>query len=159
MAALAAYGTGVHYGISSMKKWSEQVLASQEHLRQFSGVMANTYARLERQQLRLDAKTARETAGSNKYAADSYMRMREALQPLEVALTNATNVTVGVGANLAAIATKFDPTIRAIVLLNEALKSGKDDTAGTDKDMPYIAHLNDYASGRWDEARTKRPGE
>jgi len=109
-------GVGASIGVALAKlpftisRMNENRLQSQREGANYSGQLANAFAKLDLQKELNKANTARETAGSTSWLADEQRNLSKTLQPIQSKLTDAWN-------NLQAFGTS---------VLNEELKRGQE---------------------------------
>jgi len=91
---------------SQVDSWAQSLIDSQKDIRMFNGQIANTFAKLRRQEITLGARTARATGGTTEALGSSLMELREEMQPLREIATNVRNIAGSAGAKFATVLVK-----------------------------------------------------
>lgn len=83
---------GIAVATVASKKFSESMLASQEHLKRFNGQIGIAFARLRQQDIRRSRDSGQRTSGTTATLAEAVNGMRDSIQPLKDTATNVLNV-------------------------------------------------------------------
>lgn len=160
VAAIVGVGVAVVGVTKLFHSLSESITEGNRAMRRYSGTINTAFARLDRQKIKLDVRTAQGTRTTTMAAAQSTMQMREALQPLEEDWQNMKNVmSIGMSgivtlvANIVETAKSFDPVIQPLL---DWL--GEEDKKKKEEPLPFEAAMR--AMGGYDKGPSnKKPGE
>jgi len=148
MVALEAAATGFTVGVMGM---AEGMIASQEHLREFSGHLNDMFASMEVQNIRLAQSQAGATGGTTKALGGQLMALKQEFQPVKESLINVKNfVMMGVVAvaRLLNFVVKIFGVVFHLGRLLEWLFGG----AAEDDEPPsetYMIMMQHIARGGW----------
>lgn len=147
--------------IAGIRSWGDSLMQSQEHLKNFSGVMAEAYLQQERRQILRAIQTGARTGGTVLDLQKSLDEFKDQIQPYKDLLSNIFNEVAAIGLTLgtaAAAMVKHIPVmgtnIGALVAAINAWLGGAPttDTAG----YRLIQHLVDL-DARGDPSFIKTP--
>lgn len=91
-AGLVKLTAGLFGAAKASEAFGRRVLEGQRDLRKFNASIANSFAKLDRQEIVLASRKAAATSGSTKLLADQYMALRQEIAPISDSLTNALNL-------------------------------------------------------------------
>jgi hypothetical protein len=153
-----AVGSAAIGGAKAMAAFTKGVIASNERLRRFDPAIAASIAQMERQDLILEARTARSTSGSATTLNSQWMALREETQNLHVTvksiyniLATATAVGLRVGNFLLQQSRFFRAVETAADWYNWLAGSGRQEN------MAYEEFLQNIAQNNWRKPRDFDP--
>ena len=119
----------LHKATQAIEQWTTGIMESHRPMERLNAAIATTFARLERQQLVLTARTAQATGGTTVALGEELAALREEMQPLRESATQLRNlVQIGLarGARyLTAILTYLEKTsafMRILKSIDDSLK-------------------------------------
>lgn len=141
--------------VNGLKDFANQTAENTRGLRQFNSTINAQWALMDRQQIQLQFRTAKNTSASTKDLLEETRKMREALQPLKELGINATNKlataaaqTVTFIAGFTDFYTDIHPVYRAIKeYLNGKKKEGEEAKMPIDQFFAAVAR-GDFAKPR-----------
>ena len=104
--AVALLGTAALAATKKIKDFADATLESQRELARFEGKIASVFARLDRQEAILAARTAAGTSGSTQLLGEQMMALRDEWQPMREDLATLKNL-MGAVATAGLRATNF----------------------------------------------------
>jgi len=156
---LVALTVGLFTGAKAAEGFGKRVLEGQRDLRRFNSSIANTFAKLDRQDLVLAARKAASTSGTTRTLANQYMSLRSELAPITNSMANVVNlVATGVVllGRLATFGTKVVGTLTGISAAIDFVAWLFGDKKGGDQ-SPFKKFLQQAAAGDFAKPKNQPP--
>lgn len=95
----------------ALLNWGESLRDSQEHLRAFSGLMANTFAEAEVRQMMRNFDSAQRTGASTQNLSRALDDILDTIQPYRDLFTNISNTVVAIAIKMGALAAEVAKSV------------------------------------------------
>ncbi|HEV3342610.1 MAG TPA: hypothetical protein VG125_19715 [Pirellulales bacterium] len=128
-------------------------MESTRDLRRFNGTIANVFAQLDRQQIMLGVRTARETGGTTAGLGEALMDLREEMQPLKEIAINVRNLgATGAVRFATAMVKQAEPMLRAALIAVFPVGVGLAIQVALDKILEEIKRNNRVQGNQFQQA-------
>jgi hypothetical protein len=136
-----------------IERWADSLMESTRDLRRFNGTIANVFAQLDRQQIMLGVRTARETGGTTAGLGEALMDLREEMQPLKEIAINVRNLgATGAVRFATAMVKQAEPMLRAALIAVFPVGVGLAIQVALDKILEEIKRNNRVQGNQFQQA-------